>query len=87
MLKHRIKNDIIILFSDAEELGLNGAALFNATGGRRFSAFLRREVLLDSYMLMETNAGNAGLVKFALHATFKLAFLCTAFIKCYLILT
>jgi hypothetical protein len=61
------KNDIIILFTDAEELGLNGAALF-VTQHR-----LAKEVGLalnfeargssgPSYMLMETNAGNSKMV-------------------------
>ena len=61
------KNDIIILFTDAEELGLNGAALF-VTQNK-----LAKEVGLalnfeargssgPSYMLMETNDGNAKMV-------------------------
>jgi hypothetical protein len=62
------KNDIIILFSDAEELGLNGAALFvtkhnwaNEIG--LVLNFEARGTSGPSYMLMETNNGNAGLVK------------------------
>ncbi len=61
------KNDIIILFSDAEELGLNGAALFvtqhqwaNKIG--LVLNFEARGTSGPSYMLMETNKGNAGLV-------------------------
>ena len=61
------KNDIIILFTDAEELGLNGAALFVKQHQ------LTKEVGLvlnfeargssgPSYMLMETNDGNAKMV-------------------------
>ena len=61
------KNDIIILFTDAEELGLNGAALFVT------EHYLAKEVGLvlnfeargssgPSYMLMETNDGNAKMV-------------------------
>jgi putative aminopeptidase FrvX len=60
MLKHRIKNDIIILFSDAEELGLNGAALCNATSAKEVGLVLNFEARGSSgpsYMLMETNAG------------------------------
>jgi Peptidase family M28 len=62
------KNDIIVLFSDAEELGLNGAALFvtqhqwaNKIGlALNFEA---RGTSGPSYMLMEVNQGNAALVK------------------------
>jgi len=65
--KTKHKNDIIILFSDAEELGLNGAALFVTQHQ------LAKEVGLalnfeargssgPSYMLMETNDGNAKMV-------------------------
>ena len=61
------KNDIIILFTDAEELGLNGATLFV------MQHKLAKEVGLvlnfeargssgPSYMLMETNDGNAKMV-------------------------
>ena len=61
------KNDIIIVFSDAEELGLNGAALFvtqhpwakNIGLALNFEA---RGSSGPSYMLMETTKGNAGLV-------------------------
>lgn len=66
--KKQHKNDIIILFSDAEELGLNGAALFVtqhnwAKEVRLVLNFEARGSSGPSYMLMETNAGNAGLVK------------------------
>lgn len=65
--KTKHKNDIIILFTDAEELGLNGAALFVTQHS------LAKEVGLvlnfeargssgPSYMLMETNDGNAKMV-------------------------
>jgi hypothetical protein len=62
------KNDIIVLFTDAEELGLNGAALFVtqhhwAKEVGLVLNFEARGSLGPSYMLMETNAGNAGLVK------------------------
>jgi hypothetical protein len=62
------KNDIIILFSDAEELGLNGAALFvtQHNWAKEVGLVLNFEARGSSgpsYMLMETNAGNAGLVK------------------------
>lgn len=61
------KNDIIILFSDAEELGLNGATLFvtqhkwakNIGVAINFEA---RGSSGPSYMLMETNQGNAKMV-------------------------
>ncbi|CAM2861796.1 Peptidase family M28 [Flavobacterium frigoris] len=62
------KNDIIILFSDAEELGLNGAALFVTQHnwvkevGLALN-FEARGTSGPSYMLMETNGGNAGMVK------------------------
>jgi hypothetical protein len=48
VLKHI--NDIIILFSDAEELGLNGAALLQPTGQqKKWDSFLilKPAVLLD----------------------------------------
>ena len=62
------KNDIIILFSDAEELGLNGAALFVTAHkwAKEVGLVLNFEARGSSgpsYMLMETNGGNAGLVK------------------------
>jgi hypothetical protein len=62
------KNDIIILFSDAEELGLNGAALFVtehqwAKNVGLVLNFEARGSSGPSYMLMETNNGNANMVK------------------------
>lgn len=62
------KNDIIILFSDAEELGLNGAALFVTQHNWAKEVglvlnFEARGTSGPSYMLMETNGGNAGMVK------------------------
>nr|WP_315165226.1 M28 family peptidase [uncultured Flavobacterium sp.] len=62
------KNDVIILFSDAEELGLNGAALFvtQHQWAKQIGLVLNfeaRGTSGPSYMLMETNKGNAGLVK------------------------
>jgi len=61
------KNDIIILFTDAEELGLNGAALFvtQHAWAKEVGVVLNFEARGSSgpsYMLMETNGGNAGLV-------------------------
>ena len=66
--KKQHKNDIIILFSDAEELGLNGAALFvtQHPWAKKVGLVLNFEARGSSgpsYMLMETNKGNAGLVK------------------------
>lgn len=61
------KNDIIILFTDAEELGLNGAALFVTEHhwakevGMALN-FEARGTSGPSYMLMETNNGNEELV-------------------------
>ncbi|MEL1255599.1 M28 family peptidase [Flavobacterium sp. DGU38] len=62
------KNDIIILFSDAEELGLNGAALFvnQHPWAKEVGLVLNFEARGSSgpsYMLMETNKGNQALVK------------------------
>ncbi|TRX36710.1 M28 family peptidase [Flavobacterium restrictum] len=62
------QNDVIILFTDAEELGLNGAALFvtQHAWAKQVGLVLNFEARGSSgpsYMLMETNAGNAGLVK------------------------
>jgi Peptidase family M28 len=61
------KNDIIILFSDAEELGLNGAALFvtQHNWAKNVGLVLNFEARGSSgpsYMLMETNLGNESLV-------------------------
>lgn len=62
------KNDIIILFSDGEELGLNGAGLFV-----RKHPWLKDTGLIlnfeargsggPSYMLMETNGGNSAMIR------------------------
>lgn len=58
------KNDIIILFSDAEEVGLNGAALFvtQHQWAKNIGLVLNFEARGSSgpsYMLMETNQGNS----------------------------
>jgi Peptidase family M28 len=61
------KNDIIILFTDAEELGLNGAALFAAKHpwandiGVALN-FEARGTSGPSYMLMEVSQGNSKMV-------------------------
>ena len=62
------KNDIVILISDAEELGLNGADLFVnkhewAEGVGVVLNFEARGSGGPSYMLVETNGGNANLIK------------------------
>ena len=61
------KNDIIILFSDAEELGLNGAALFATNNWAKEVGlvlnFEARGTAGPSYMLMEVNDGNAAMIK------------------------
>ena len=65
--KTQHKNDIIILFTDAEELGLNGASLFvtqhqwSKEVGLALN-FEARGSSGPSYMLMETNQGNAKMV-------------------------
>lgn len=61
------KNDIIILFTDAEELGLNGAALFVTQNqwAKDIGLALNFEARGTSgpgYMLMEVNQGNAQMV-------------------------
>ncbi|PRX52117.1 M28 family peptidase [Salegentibacter salegens] len=61
------KNDIIILFTDAEELGLNGAELFIkdhpwAKDAKLALNFEARGSDGDSFMFLETNSGNAGLI-------------------------
>ena len=66
--KHPHKNDIIILFSDAEELGLSGAVLFVnqhpwAKEVGLVLNFEARGTSGPSYMLMETNKGNQALIK------------------------
>ena len=62
------KNDIIILFSDAEELGINGAALFVTEHNWAKEVglvinFEARGTSGPSYMLMEVNNGNAAVVE------------------------
>ncbi|UII81247.1 M28 family peptidase [Flagellimonas sp. CMM7] len=62
------KNDIIILISDAEELGLNGADLFvnNHPWTKEVGLVLNFEARGSggpSYMLIETNRGNGTLIK------------------------
>lgn len=62
------KNDIIILFSDAEELGLNGARLFaeNHPLIKNIGLILNFEARGSggpAYMLIETNKGNSALIK------------------------
>lgn len=66
--KTKHTNDIIILFSDAEELGLNGAALFvtqhNWTKEVGLAInFEARGSSGPSYMLMETTHGNSKMVE------------------------
>ena len=65
--KTKNKNDIIILFSDAEEIGLNGAALFvtQHNWAKEVGLVLNFEARGSggpSYMLMETNEGNSKMV-------------------------
>ena len=65
--KTKNANDIIILFTDAEELGLNGASLFVTQHhwAKKVGLVINFEARGSggpSYMLMETNKGNAGLV-------------------------
>ncbi|TJY37705.1 M28 family peptidase [Pontimicrobium aquaticum] len=62
------KNDIIIVITDAEELGLNGADIFvnRHPWAKDVGLVLNFEARGSggpSYMLMETNAGNANLMK------------------------
>ena len=61
-------NDIIILISDAEELGLNGADLFvkQHPWSKKVGLVLNFEARGSggpSYVLIETNRGNANLIK------------------------
>ena len=62
------KNDIIIFISDSEELGLNGASLFvnKHPWSKDVGLVLNFEARGSggpSYMLIETNGGNANLMK------------------------
>ncbi|WP_461532721.1 M28 family peptidase [Sinomicrobium sp.] len=62
------KNDIIVLFTDSEELGLNGAKLFVSQHpwAKKVKLVLNFEARGSggpSFMLPETNAGNSGLIK------------------------
>lgn len=64
----RPKNDIIVLISDAEELGLNGASLFvnNHPWAKDVGLVLNFEARGSggpSYMLIETNGGNHNLIE------------------------
>lgn len=64
----RFKNDIIILITDAEELGLNGAEIFVrhhpwAADVGLVLNFEARGSGGPSYMLLETNAGNKKLIE------------------------
>lgn len=66
--KNQHQNDIIILFSDAEELGLNGAELFvsKSPWAKQVGLVLNfeaRGTAGPSYMLLEVNQGNAALIK------------------------
>jgi hypothetical protein len=66
--KEKPKNDIIILFSDAEELGLNGAQLFVSkhTWAKEVGLVLNFEAGGSggvSSMLIETNGGNSRMIK------------------------
>ena len=65
--KAKHKNDIVILFTDAEELGLNGAALFVTKNKlcRKVGLavnFEARGTSGPAFMLMEVNCGNAKMV-------------------------
>ncbi len=62
------KNDIVVLISDSEELGLNGADIFvnRHPWAKDIGLVLNFEARGSggpSYMLMETNGGNANLMK------------------------
>jgi len=62
------KNDVIILISDSEELGLNGADIFvnKHEWAKNVGLVLNFEARGSggpSYMLLETNEGNANLMK------------------------
>lgn len=62
------KNDIVILITDAEELGLNGADLFvkKHSLAKKVGLVLNFEARGSggpSYMLIETNRGNSSLIK------------------------
>ncbi len=62
------KNDIILLFTDAEELGLNGAELFvkEHLWAKEIGLALNFESRGsggNSFMLLETNSGNAALIQ------------------------
>ena len=66
--QQKFSNDIIILFTDAEELGLNGAATFvtQHEWTRDVGLILNfeaRGTAGPSYMLLETTSGNSALVK------------------------
>ncbi|MFV8225178.1 M28 family peptidase [Christiangramia aquimixticola] len=69
-------NDIIILFTDAEELGLNGAEIFIkdhpwAKDAKVALNFEARGSAGNPYMLLETNNGNARLIEAFQNAKIK----------------
>ncbi|WP_290842460.1 M28 family peptidase [Flavobacterium sp.] len=62
------QNDIFVVFTDAEELGLNGAALFvtQSKWAKQIGLALNFEARGSQgpgYMLMEVNGGNSGMVE------------------------
>lgn len=64
---HQPKNDVIILITDGEELGLNGARLFVtkhrwASDVKMILNFESRGSGGPSYMLVETNGGNREII-------------------------
>ncbi|MFK8011689.1 MAG: M20/M25/M40 family metallo-hydrolase [Marinicellaceae bacterium] len=72
------KNDIIILISDAEEIGLLGAKAFaeKHSWAKNIGAVLNfeaRGTAGSSYMFMETNSGNKGLLQAFKNADVQLA--------------
>jgi len=67
MTEHQPKNDVIILITDGEELGLNGAHLFVsehrwAKDVKMILNFESRGSGGPSYMLVETNGGNRNII-------------------------
>lgn len=71
-----INNDLIVMFTDAEELGLNGADLFvnNHRWAQDIGLVLNFEARGSggpSYMLVETNGGNSKLIDAFAEANLK----------------
>lgn len=82
------ENDVILLFTDAEELGLNGAGIFVAEHSWAKDVgvalnFESRGSGGNSVMLLETNGGNAELVREFIRADVEFPFTSSLYYSIY----